>query len=119
CVALRVTFQSPDPAQKMIACFSPRHTSWTRRLDSREAGFEKPVWRQTATLALLILSSSSGAPMTSRKELVDAYFEGFRRSDHAAILSLLTEDVIWDVAGFKHLEGKVAFDGEIENPAFE
>ncbi len=57
--------------------------------------------------------------MTSHKELVEAYFEGFRQSDHAAILSLLTDDVAWDLPGFRHLNGKDAFDGEIENPAFE
>jgi ketosteroid isomerase-like protein len=57
--------------------------------------------------------------MTLHKDLVEAYFEGFRRSDHAAILALLIEDVIWDLPGFRHLEGKAAFDGEIENPAFE
>ena len=55
----------------------------------------------------------------SRKDAVHAYFEGFRRSDHAAILGLLTEDVVWDLPGFRHLEGKEAFDGEIENPDFE
>lgn len=54
-----------------------------------------------------------------RKQTVETYFEGFRRSDHAMILELLTDDVIWDLPGFKHLEGKDAFDGEIENPAME
>ena len=57
--------------------------------------------------------------MTSRKQAVEAYFEGFRRSDHAGILALLTDDVTWDLPGFRHLAGKDAFDGEIENPAFE
>ncbi len=55
----------------------------------------------------------------THKQAVEAYFEGFRRSDHAMILALLTEDVIWNLPGFRHLEGKAAFDGEIENPAFE
>lgn len=57
--------------------------------------------------------------MTPHKDLVYAYFEGFRSSDHAAILALLTEDVQWDLPGFRHLQGKVEFGGEIENPAFE
>jgi uncharacterized protein len=57
--------------------------------------------------------------MSPRKQLVETYFEGFRRSDHDAILACLTDDVIWDLPGFKHLEGKDAFDGEIENEAFE
>jgi ketosteroid isomerase-like protein len=56
--------------------------------------------------------------MTAHKDVVAAYFAGFRASDHAAILALLTDDVVRDLPGFKHLEGKDAFDGEIENPAF-
>ena len=58
--------------------------------------------------------------MSSRKQAVDAYFDGFRRSDHEAILSLLTEDVVWvNHAGHAPCSGKEAFDGEIENDAFE
>jgi ketosteroid isomerase-like protein len=55
---------------------------------------------------------------TPRKAVVETYFEGFRHSDHAMVLSCLTEDVTWDLPGFKHLTGKAAFDGEIENPEF-
>jgi uncharacterized protein len=57
--------------------------------------------------------------MSPRKQLVETYFEGFRQSNHETILACLTDDVVWDLPGFKHLEGKVAFDGEIENDAFE
>lgn len=57
--------------------------------------------------------------MSPRKQLVGTYLEGFRQSDHALILSCLTADVVWDLPGFKHLTGKTAFDGEIENPDFE
>ena len=57
--------------------------------------------------------------MSPRKQLVETYFEGFRRSDHETILACLTDDVVWDLPGFKHLVGKDAFDGEIENDAFE
>ena len=46
------------------------------------------------------------------------YFDGFRRSDHAQILACLTDDVAWDLFGYRHLTGKDAFDGEIENDAF-
>lgn len=56
--------------------------------------------------------------MTQLKQIVEQYFEGFRQSDHSAILELLTEDVAWDLPGFRHLVGKEAFDGEIENDAF-
>ena len=47
--------------------------------------------------------------------MVDTYFEGFRRSDHGMVLASLTDDVIWDLPGCKHLSGKQAFDHEIEN----
>ena len=57
--------------------------------------------------------------MSARTELVERYFDGFRRSDHALILSCLTDDVVWDLPGHAHVAGKDAFDGEIENPAFE
>jgi uncharacterized protein len=56
--------------------------------------------------------------VSSRKEVVERYFEGFRRSDHQEILACLTDDVVWDLPGFKHLKGKDAFDGEIENDEF-
>ena len=56
--------------------------------------------------------------VTQRKAVVEAYFDGFRRSDHAQILDCLTDDVVWDLPGYAHLEGKGAFDGEIENEEF-
>lgn len=57
--------------------------------------------------------------MSTHRETVAAYFEGFRRSDHEQILALLTDDVVWDLPGQAHLRGKEAFDAEIENPAFD
>ena len=56
--------------------------------------------------------------MSSRTDIVERYFDGFRRSDHEQILGCLTEDVVWDLPGFKRLEGKAAFDSEIENENF-
>ena len=53
--------------------------------------------------------------MSARKDAVAAYFNGFRQGDHGAILALLTDDVAWDLPVFRHLRGKEAFDGEIEN----
>lgn len=53
--------------------------------------------------------------MSQRKEVVEAYFDGFRRSDHQHILALLTDDVVWDLPGYRHLRGKDTFDQEIEN----
>ena len=52
--------------------------------------------------------------MSSRKALVETYFEGFRRRDHAQILACLTDDVAWYIHGHTHLAGKEAFDREIE-----
>jgi ketosteroid isomerase-like protein len=57
--------------------------------------------------------------MSTQTQLVDRYMEGFRRSDHEAILDCLTDDVVWHIHGFRSTEGKAAFDDEIENPAFE
>jgi uncharacterized protein len=56
--------------------------------------------------------------MSSRTTVVDQYFEGFRRSDHRMILACLTDDVVWDLPGYRSLAGKKEFDGEIENPEF-
>lgn len=56
--------------------------------------------------------------MSARKAVVEQYFEGFRQGDHERILACLTDDVVWDLPGHGHLEGKEAFDGEIENDAF-
>lgn len=57
--------------------------------------------------------------MTDRQQTVDRYMDGFRRSDHAAILACLTDDVVWHIPGVRTTRGKDEFDSEIENPAFE
>ena len=56
--------------------------------------------------------------MTENKRTVERYMDGFRKGDHAQILSCLTDDVVWDMPGAFHLVGKQAFDGEIESEAF-
>ena len=56
--------------------------------------------------------------MTQNKATVERYMQGFRVSDHAAILACLTDDVEWILPGAFHLRGKAAFDREIENDAF-
>ncbi|HWB71127.1 MAG TPA: nuclear transport factor 2 family protein [Egibacteraceae bacterium] len=56
--------------------------------------------------------------MSARKDVVETYFDGFRRSDHRQILACLTDDVVWDLAGYRRLTGKDAFDQEIENDEF-
>ena len=57
--------------------------------------------------------------MSARKATVEKYIEGFRRSDHAQILSCLTDDIVWALHGYKTLHGKDEFDAEIENEGFE
>ncbi len=57
--------------------------------------------------------------MTSvNKQVVERYIDGFNRSDHAQILSCLTDDIVWTVFGAFRIHGKEAYDREIENPAF-
>lgn len=56
--------------------------------------------------------------MTENKATVARYMDGFGKSNHAQILSCLTEDIEWDMPGAFHLVGRDAFDKEIENPAF-
>jgi len=57
--------------------------------------------------------------MTENKKTVEKYISGFNKADHEQILSCLTDDVVWEMPGIFHHEGKKAFDNEIENPAFE
>jgi uncharacterized protein len=54
----------------------------------------------------------------TQRGLVEEYFAGFRTSDHARILTTLTNDVEWVIHGHRTTRGKAEFDGEIENPAF-
>lgn len=56
--------------------------------------------------------------MSRNKETVQKYMDAFARSDHAEILSCLTDDIEWVMPGAFHLAGKDAFDKEIENEAF-
>lgn len=50
--------------------------------------------------------------------MVNRYFDGFRNSDHAAVLSCLHEDICWKIHGYTEIHGKNEFDAEIESPAF-
>jgi ketosteroid isomerase-like protein len=52
------------------------------------------------------------------KDTVRRYIDGFNKSDHTQILSCLTEDIEWLMPGMFHLNGKEAFDKEINNDAF-
>jgi len=76
----------------------------------------------TSLVLSLVLPTGAEAPkervMTENKRTVQKYMDAFAKSDHAAILSCLTEDVEWVIPGVFHVTGKVAFDEEIENDAF-
>jgi len=56
--------------------------------------------------------------MSRNKETVTKYMDAFARTNHAEILSCLTDDVEWLIPGAFHVFGKQAFDKEIENDAF-
>ena len=43
---------------------------------------------------------------TGNKRTIDRYMDGFRRSDHAEILSCLTDDVEWEIPGLFRARGK-------------
>jgi uncharacterized protein len=56
--------------------------------------------------------------MSPNKLTVKKYMDGFNKSDHAQVLSCLTDDVEWVIPGAFHIKGNAAFDKEIENDAF-
>ena len=56
--------------------------------------------------------------MSRNTDTVETYLDGFRRNDHAQILSCLTDDIEWTVFGAFHLTGKPAYDAAIEGPGF-
>ena len=56
--------------------------------------------------------------MTENGTTVDRYMDGFRKSDHAQILSCLADDVEWRIPGAFHVRGKDAFDTHIEDERF-
>jgi uncharacterized protein len=56
--------------------------------------------------------------MSRNKNTVQRYIDGFNKSDHAQILSCLTDDIEWLMPDTFYWRGKAAFDKEIENDAF-
>ncbi|MFI0960519.1 nuclear transport factor 2 family protein [Streptomyces sp. NPDC021080] len=56
--------------------------------------------------------------MSRNKQTVETYLDGFRKNDHAQILSCLTDDIEWTVFGGFHLAGKEAYDAAVEGPGF-
>ena len=56
--------------------------------------------------------------MTPNKTTVEAYMDGFRKTDRAQILSCLTDDVEWVVPGAFHVRGKDDFAKHIVDEGF-
>ena len=57
--------------------------------------------------------------MSRNIETVHRYLDGFRKNDHAQILSCLTDDITWTVYGAFRLTGKEAYDKAIDGaPTF-
>ena len=56
--------------------------------------------------------------MSQNKATVQKFMNAFSRSDHAQILSCLTDEIEWIMPGMFRLIGKEAFDKEIQNDAF-
>jgi ketosteroid isomerase-like protein len=56
--------------------------------------------------------------MSQNTDTVNTYLDGFRKLDHAQILSCLTDDIAWTVFGAFQLSGKQAYDEAIEGPGF-
>ncbi len=56
--------------------------------------------------------------MTSNKSTIEIYMDGFRKTDREQILSCLTEDVEWVIAGAFHARGREDFAGHIVDQGF-
>jgi ketosteroid isomerase-like protein len=54
--------------------------------------------------------------MSDSTAIVERYLDGFRRHDHAQILSCLTDDIEWTVSGASRITRKPAYDVAIELP---
>jgi uncharacterized protein len=57
--------------------------------------------------------------MTPNQRTVEAYMDGFRRTDRRQILSCLTDDVEWVIPGAFHVKGKAEFDKHIVDDGFD
>ena len=54
--------------------------------------------------------------MSINKQTVIRYIDGFNKLDHGRILSCLTDDIEWTVFGYFRIQGKEAYDANIEGP---
>ena len=56
--------------------------------------------------------------ITRNKATVTRYMDAFGRSDHAAVLACLTDDVVWEIPGWFAVRGRDGFDKHIEGDGF-
>lgn len=56
--------------------------------------------------------------MTQNKRTVEAYMDGFRKTDRPQILSCLTDDVEWVIPGAFHTRGRDEFAKHIVDEGF-
>jgi ketosteroid isomerase-like protein len=56
--------------------------------------------------------------MTPNKRTIEAYMDGFRKTDRPQILSCLTDDVEWVLPGAFHVRGKDDFATHIVDEGF-
>jgi ketosteroid isomerase-like protein len=56
--------------------------------------------------------------MTQNKRTIEAYMDGFRRTDRQQILSCLTDDVEWQIPGAFRIRGKPEFDKHVVDENF-
>ncbi|MBV9080496.1 MAG: nuclear transport factor 2 family protein [Elusimicrobia bacterium] len=64
-------------------------------------------------------NDATTAAESANKRTVRSFMETFSRNDQAGVLATLTDDVIWDMPGTYHHQGKDAFRKEMSNPDFE
>jgi ketosteroid isomerase-like protein len=57
--------------------------------------------------------------MSTHRDTVHEYMEGFKEGDHERILRCLTDDVLWIIHGHRTTNGKAEFDDEIVGADFE
>jgi ketosteroid isomerase-like protein len=53
--------------------------------------------------------------MTANKHTVQKFMDAVSKSNHADVLSCLTDDAEWVIPGVTHTKGKDAFDKQIES----
>jgi uncharacterized protein len=56
--------------------------------------------------------------MTTNKNMIEAYMDGFRNTDRPQILSCLTDDIEWVIPGAFHVRGKDDFAKHIVDDGF-